>query len=592
MFSDKVRADSEADPEPKPTPASEIRFRIKASLLQARRVFQNICSGDIQQHRKGELLRDETVIAESKSRLWSNVRSAEIRMEAGKVHNLRMAIRRLNGIEIPAGRVFSFWSQVGLPVRWKGYTQGRELREGCIIPSIGGGLCQLSNALYDAALGAGFEILERHAHGKVIRGSLAEVGRDATVFWNYVDLRFKSIEPYRIEVLMTSDELIVRFKSEKIIKRTALPIRADKLITPLHSCMSCNVESCFRHVAHKKGASNFGRSAYLVDEYWPELDEFISDHKCDRDTLGLPINGKKINKPNYAWSVDGFQKVRESRFTTILRAVESRNLSPQGAARQKALLRNDERLAISYAPLLGVDVTHVTVMQNLLPFLWNEGYLGGRTFDVLMTRLPLAELHKRLDRAREFHPESETLGDFRADEWLLDAEGEALKYARKIVTPHTDIAALFKEKAVVIDWRIPESKRAPVKGNKILFPASTLGRKGAYEMREAARALKLDLVLTGSQLESADFWRGVQISLRRYDASWLDEIGLVVLPALIEHKPRRLLEAVAQKVPVIASHACGLGNVAGVVNVPVGDAQALADEIQRWLLNSRQASAA
>ena len=216
----------------------------------------------------------------------------------------------------------------------------------------------------------------------------------------------------------------------------------------------------------------------------------------------MPINGKKFNKPNYAWSADGFQKVSESRLTTIVRAVESRNLSPQGAARQKALLRNDERLAISFAPLLGVDVTHVTVMQNLLPFLWNEGYLGGRTFDVLMTRLPLADLHKRLDRARELHTESETLGDFRADEWLVRAEGEALKYARKIVTPHTEIAALFKEKAVVIDWRIPEVKRAPIKGNKVLFPASTLGRKGAYEMREAARALKLDLVLTGPQLRA------------------------------------------------------------------------------------------
>ena len=243
-------------------------------------------------------------------------------------------------------------------------------------------------------------------------------------------------------------------------------------------------------------------------------------------------------------------------------------------------------------PLLGVDVTHVTVMQNLLPFLWNEGHLGGRTFDVLMTRLPLADLHERLDRARRLHTESETLGDFRADEWLLRAEAEALKYAQKIVTPHTEIAALFKEKAVVMDWRIPEVKREPIKGNKVLFPASTLGRKGAYEMREAARALKLDLVLIGSQLESADFWRGVQISCRRFDARWLDEIGLVVLPAFIEHKPRRLLEAVAHKVPVIASTACGLGNVAGVVNVPVGDAQSLSDEIQRWFLNTQEANAA
>lgn len=595
LFSDKVRAGLEVGTRPIPTLTSEIVFRIKSSLLQARRVFQNLYSSGIQQYSKGDLLGNETIIAESRSRLWSDNQSTEILLEAGKVNNLRMALRRLNGIEIPAGRVFSFWAQVGLPVRWKGYAKGRELREGCIIPSVGGGLCQLSNALYDAALSAGFEIVERHAHSQIIPGSLAEVGRDATVFWNYVDLRFKSNAPFRIEILMTSDELIVRLRSEAIRKRTALPVRVANSITPadaLHSCTSCNVQSCFKHTGHKRGASNFGRSAYLVDEYWPELDEYISDHKSDKDALGLPINGKKFNKPNYAWSADGFQKVSESRLTTITRAIESRNLSSQGASRQKALFRNDERLASSFAPLLAMDVTHVTVMQNLLPFLWNEGYLGGRTFDVLMTRLPLADLHKRLDLACELHPESETLGDFRADEWLLRAEGEALKYARKIVTPHTEIAALFKEKAVVTDWRIPEAKRAQVKGNKVLFPASTLGRKGAYEMRETARALDLELVLIGPQLESADFWRGVHTSCRRFDERWLDEIGLVVLPAFIENKPRRLLEAVAHKIPVIASVACGLGNVTGVVNIPIGDAQALLNEIQRTLLSSEAVNAA
>ena len=78
----------------------------------------------------------------------------------------------------------------------RGFVKGRELREGCIIPNVGGGLCQVSNALYDAALQAGHEIVERHAHTQVIAGSLAEQGRDATVFWNYVDLRFRSERPF------------------------------------------------------------------------------------------------------------------------------------------------------------------------------------------------------------------------------------------------------------------------------------------------------------------------------------------------------------------------------------------------------------
>ncbi len=94
----------------------------------------------------------------------------------------------------PADRgneVFSFWRHVGRPTRGRGFADGRELREGCIVPSVGGGFCQLSNALYAAALDAGCEIVERHAHSRRVPGSMAEAGRDATVFWNYVDLRFR-----------------------------------------------------------------------------------------------------------------------------------------------------------------------------------------------------------------------------------------------------------------------------------------------------------------------------------------------------------------------------------------------------------------
>ena len=61
---------------------------------------------------------------------------------------------------------------------------------------------------------------------------------------------------------------------------------------------------------------------------------------------------------------------------------------------------NDKHLhdkpSLSYSALLTHDITHITVSQNLLPFLWRDGYLGGRTVDVLMTALPLARLHEGL----------------------------------------------------------------------------------------------------------------------------------------------------------------------------------------------------
>jgi hypothetical protein len=232
------------------------------------------------------------------------------------------------------------------------------------------------------------------------------------------------------------------------------------------------------------------------------------------------------------------------------------------------------------------------VTQSLLPFLWADGHLAARSFDVLMTRLPLQTLQARLDAARDRHPESTTLGYFRADEFLVEAEREGLASAQRVITPNTDIASLFESRAVLLDWNMPNaavaSRRA--QGNGILFPASTLGRKGAYEVREAAKMLGLELTIFGRDLEGPEFWNGMPI--RRADTNLLDGIGLVVLPAYVEDKPRILLRAAACGIPVIASAACGLSRIPGVVTLPALDSGILAAEISSFLNDSRSQNSA
>lgn len=578
-------------PHDKPTFGRAVVFRAKATLLQVNRAALNLRGNESARFPTRDGVSGAAIVGQSKTRLWTVEDEPEKYLSAGKVHNLRLALRGLNGVLIPAGRVFSFWAQVGRPSRRRGYVAGRELREGCVIPSVGGGLCQLSNALYDAALSAGFEIIERHAHTRVLPGSLAEVGRDATVFWNYVDLRFKSSRPFRIEAEMDANHLTVRFRSDAVqngrpARRSGDGIMIAAASTAPQSCVTCDVNDCFRHAGQTK-ATDFGRSAYLVDEYYPEFDSYVLEARRGQDLLAVPLDGKRFGKGNYAWSTQGFRRVRQSRVVTMLRAYQSRKLAAQGAARQRALLASSERLARSYAALLGYDVTHVTVAQNLLPFLWRGGHLGGRTFDVLMTALPLARLHERLDAAFALHPESKTLADFRADEWLVRAESEALEQARKIITPHSEIAALYRDKATLLDWAVPAKAkrtapgRSATQGAKVAFPASTVGRKGAYELRAAVQGLGVQVVTTGAQLEGADFWRETSIERRAADDDWLEGVDVVVLPAFVEHKPRRLLEAVARGTPVIASTACGLENIKGVINVPVGDVEVLREEIER-----------
>ena len=557
-------------------------FAGKAWVFRIRRALQEFAQGGPRSLDRMPIAEHLPVIAEWRGPLYPSSVPAEFALQAGKVQNLRVAAARLKGVTIPAGHTFSFWAHVPRPTRRRGFVPGRELREGCILPSIGGGLCQLSNALYDVALSAGCEIVERHAHSKKLPGSMAEAGRDATVFWNYVDLRFRPPADCQLEVQLTAEELVVRLRATRraAVARRSSPSVAGECdeAAAIGSCETCGVEKCFRHIAPGTGATD-EITAWLVDARWPEFDAHLRASRQPGDWLFTPLDSARLHVGPYRWHSAGFARVRQAPLAVIHRSFVSRRLAAQGAERQRALLHFDEALARQYAREIPAAATHLVVSQNLLPFLWRDGVLGGRTFDVLMTRLPLRTLEETLDRAQLRHPQSRTLADFRAAPALVGEESAALANARRWITPHSAIAALAGERAVRLVWELPRATRREPTGKVIAFPASTLGRKGAYELREAARQLGLRIQLGGPVIENAGFWRGVEIA----PTNDLTQAAAVVLPAWIEHQPRRLLLALAAGIPVIASEACGLAGVQGVVTFANGDVSALVEAIRRAL---------
>ncbi|HEY8899497.1 MAG TPA: VanW family protein [Chthoniobacterales bacterium] len=546
-------------------------FLAKATMLRWKRALAEPPGRRPRRLARQPLSPDFHLLAESRSPLYAQISAAEWALQAGKVQNLRLAARALDGLVVPAGEVFSFWANVGRATRRRGFVNGRELREGCVIPNIGGGLCQLSNALHDVALQAGLEIVERHAHTRQVSDSRF-AGRDATVFWNYVDLRFRAKEDTRIAAELSADELIVRLASatglpsaREIAPGCATGLRAAE------SCETCGRADCFRHAEAVSLPRTHG-DAWVVDAWMPEHDGWMCAHRQPADHLLLPMDGRRLGLRAYRWLSEGFAAVHQAPFTVLRRSITSRRLASQGATRQRALLAMDEAMAIALARRIPPLAPHLTISQNLLPFLWRDGWLGGRTFDVLMTRLPLHEMEARLDRAALARPESPTLADFRAPAEIVEWERRALAAARAWVTPHAAIATLAGSRARPVDWEMPAVSIAR-RGTEIVFPVSTLARKGACELREALLALELPLRLVGPVIEGEDFWRDVRLS--HSEGDWLDGAAAVVLPAWIEHQPRRLLRALAAGVPVIASEACGLTPRPGLTIVPTGDVEAL-----------------
>ena len=116
---------------------------------------------------------------------------ADPRFEAGKRHNLALAAPCFDGLLVAPDHPLSFCRTLGRPSRGRGFVDGMELRGGCIVPSVGGGVCLLSNALFAMALALGWDVLERHGHSmQAVPPRPGEPwGIDATVLWPHVDLR-------------------------------------------------------------------------------------------------------------------------------------------------------------------------------------------------------------------------------------------------------------------------------------------------------------------------------------------------------------------------------------------------------------------
>ncbi|MFT3808133.1 VanW family protein [Arenimonas sp.] len=551
------------DRAPPPTRLDAWSFFLRAWGLRLLRMARDASSSQRPvRHAASRDLRDAPMLASFETSLWPTI-ADEDALVAGKIHNLRQALKSFDGLVIPAGAVFGFWRQLGRAIPRRGFVVGRELREGCIVPAIGGGLCQLSNGIYDTALRAGIEIVERHRHSRVLAGSLAEIDRDATVFWNYKDLRLRAPFAWRLEVAMDDSTLSIRIRAEAAVPSALLPLAVGQRAEPMPGdCTSCDATECHQHVGPRELSRH---NTWLIDEDWPEFRQYRATNATTQD--------RSIDR---VVAAGGGVSAKANRIVT---AIRWRWALWRGRAIPDARLQGLQALAHSMARRLHPDDLHLIVPQGLLPFLWRDGELAGRSFDVLMTALPMGEIQRRLDRASAQHPQCTSLRDFRVDDGLLKAEADALQRARRWIGPHVGIADLAGTRAEVLPWIMPAAtpKRPRAAGARfaLLLPASSLARKGVFELREALRGLDVDLLLPPGSCEQPDFWQGVATRPVASVREGLGQADAVALPAWIEHQPRGLLMAMASGLPVIATPTCGLALSSSWRAVPEGDVQAL-----------------
>lgn len=96
--------------------------------------------------------------------LRRNLRGDQMAWQENKIINLKLAVRRLDGIVLHPGETFSYWRLIGKPTYRKGYREGMVLFLGQIGGDIGGGLCQLSNLIFWMTLHTPLTVVERYRH--------------------------------------------------------------------------------------------------------------------------------------------------------------------------------------------------------------------------------------------------------------------------------------------------------------------------------------------------------------------------------------------------------------------------------------------
>lgn len=115
-----------------------------------------------------------------------------------RAHNIRLAAALLNGIIIQGGATFSFNQSVGARLPERGFLTAKIIENGEYVEGTGGGVCQVSSTLYNAALLSGMTITEYHPHSLAV--GYVDPSRDAMVSGSSCDLKFVNSSKYPVYI--------------------------------------------------------------------------------------------------------------------------------------------------------------------------------------------------------------------------------------------------------------------------------------------------------------------------------------------------------------------------------------------------------
>ena len=178
-------------------------YAISEAKEKSKRVIRDIVKKEpISMHKSRHRL--PNVVSTHSNGLIKVGKGIDPELQENKAINIDLACKKINGIVLHPGEIFSFWKTVGKITKKKGYREGRVISGEIMEPGLGGGLCNLGNTIHRLVLHSPLEVVEFHSHSDALapeHGERVPFSSGTCVCYNYIDYRFRNNTDQDVQIL-------------------------------------------------------------------------------------------------------------------------------------------------------------------------------------------------------------------------------------------------------------------------------------------------------------------------------------------------------------------------------------------------------
>ncbi|GGF87947.1 vancomycin resistance protein [Paenibacillus albidus] len=201
----------------------------------------------------------------------------------GRTYNVEAAAKAVDGTILPPEGIFDYGKAIEKAKTDYGFREAPVIVSGKLQPGIGGGICQVSSTLYNAALRSGLEIVERRNHSLPV--SYLPKGQDATFAEGYINFRFRNTTGKYLMIKAAVQGRSLTIKLFGTFPRNVSYTVESKTVKVLPP-----EDKIIRDASMAPGSSRIlqnGKTGYVIDTYLIRLVD------------GKPVEKTKLSRDTY-----------------------------------------------------------------------------------------------------------------------------------------------------------------------------------------------------------------------------------------------------------------------------------------------------